>query len=74
MPATTTPARFVNVNGHSGTQTVNANQKATNYEAYAENRFWVNSSVALMLGAKAFSSDRDLHRLLAPAEFGQQDV
>lgn len=51
--------QFVNVNGHSGTQTVNANQKATNYEAYAENRFWVNSSVALMLGAKAFSSDRD---------------
>ncbi|MFX6884122.1 TonB-dependent receptor, partial [Acinetobacter baumannii] len=29
------------------------------YEAYAENRFWVTSAVALMAGAKAFSSDRD---------------
>jgi len=51
--------QFVNVGGHSGAQTLNAKQKATNYEAYVEDRFWVTSSVALMAGAKAFSSERD---------------
>ncbi len=39
-------------------QTLNALQSASNYEAYGENRFWFLPDVALMTGAKLFSSNR----------------
>ncbi len=51
--------QFVNVSGKRGAQTLNAEQDAQNYEAYFENRFWLNPEIALMTGLKAFSSTRD---------------
>ena len=50
--------QFVNVGGERGAQTLRAVQSASNYEAYGENRFWFLPDVALMTGAKAFSSNR----------------
>jgi iron complex outermembrane receptor protein len=50
--------QFVNVRGQRGAQTLNALQSASSYEAYGENRFWFLPDVALMTGAKAFSSNR----------------
>ncbi|WP_298952600.1 TonB-dependent receptor [uncultured Methylobacterium sp.] len=50
--------QFVNVAGHRGAQTLDALQSASNYEAYGENRFWFLPDVALMTGAKLFSSNR----------------
>ena len=50
--------QFVNVAGQRGAQTLRAVQSASNYEAYGENRFWFLPDVALMTGAKAFSSNR----------------
>ncbi|MFF8801858.1 MULTISPECIES: TonB-dependent receptor family protein [unclassified Methylobacterium] len=50
--------QFVNVAGLRGAQTLNARQSASNYEAYAENRFWFRPDMALMTGAKLFSSNR----------------
>ncbi|MHC2021114.1 TonB-dependent receptor family protein [Methylobacterium sp. CM6247] len=50
--------RFANLSGQRGAQTLNALQSSSNYEAYGENRFWFLPDVALMTGAKAFSSNR----------------
>ncbi|MDR7038120.1 iron complex outermembrane receptor protein [Methylobacterium sp. BE186] len=50
--------QFVNINGQRGAQTLNSEQRASNVEAYGENRFWFLPDVALMIGAKVFSSDR----------------
>nr|WP_137830888.1 TonB-dependent receptor [Methylobacterium sp. L1A1] len=50
--------QFVNVSGLRGAQTLRAVQSASNYEAYGENRFWFLPDMALMTGAKAFSSNR----------------
>ncbi len=50
--------QFRNVAGQRGAQTLNALQSSSNYEAYGENRFWFLPDVALMTGAKAFSSNR----------------
>ena len=50
--------QFVNIQGQRGTQTLNSLQSASSYEAYGENRFWFLPDVALMTGAKAFSSNR----------------
>lgn len=50
--------RFTNLAGQRGAQTLNALQSSSNYEAYGENRFWFLPDVALMTGAKAFSSNR----------------
>ncbi len=50
--------QFVNIQGQRGAQTLNALQSASNLEAYGENRFWFLPDVALMTGAKAFSSNR----------------
>ena len=50
--------QFVNVAGQRGAQTLRTVQSASNYEAYGENRFWFLPDVALMTGAKAFSSNR----------------
>ena len=50
--------QFVNVAGQRGAQTLRALQSASNYEAYGENRFWFLPDMALMTGAKAFSSNR----------------
>lgn len=50
--------QFLNVQGQRFTQTLNALQSASNYEAYGENRFWFLPDVALMTGAKLFSSNR----------------
>lgn len=48
--------QFVNVRGQP--QTLNSLQSASSVEAYGENRFWFLPDVALMTGAKAFSSNR----------------
>lgn len=50
--------QFVNIAGQRGAQTLRSLQSASNYEAYGENRFWFLPDVALMAGAKAFSSNR----------------
>ena len=50
--------QFVNIAGQRGAQTLNSVQSASNYEAYGENRFWFLPDVALMAGAKVFSSNR----------------
>ena len=50
--------QFVNVAGFRGAQTLDARQSASNYEAYAENRFWFRPDMALMTGAKLFSANR----------------
>ncbi|GJE25378.1 TonB-dependent receptor family protein [Methylobacterium organophilum] len=50
--------QYVNLAGRRGAQTLDALQSASNYEAYAENRFWFLPDVALMTGAKLFSSNR----------------
>ncbi len=50
--------QFVNISGQRGAQTLQAVQSASNYEAYGENRFWFLPDVALMTGAKLFSSNR----------------
>ncbi|WP_027172493.1 TonB-dependent receptor [Methylobacterium sp. 10] len=50
--------QFQNVAGQRGAQTLNALQSSSNSEAYGENRFWFMPDVALMAGAKAFSSNR----------------
>ncbi|WP_019905038.1 TonB-dependent receptor [Methylobacterium sp. 77] len=50
--------RFINQSGQRGAQTLNALQSSSSYEAYGENRFWFLPDVALMVGAKAFSSNR----------------
>ncbi|UHC15708.1 TonB-dependent receptor [Methylobacterium currus] len=53
-----TALQFVNIAGQRGAPTANALQSASNYEAYGENRFWFLSDLALMTGAKVFSSNR----------------
>lgn len=50
--------QFVNIRGQRGAPTLNSLQSASSYEAYGENRFWFLPDVALMTGAKAFSSNR----------------
>jgi iron complex outermembrane receptor protein len=50
--------QYVNIRGNRGAQTLNALQSAANLEAYGENRFWFLPDVALMTGAKLFSSNR----------------
>ncbi|KQT14914.1 TonB-dependent receptor [Methylobacterium sp. Leaf399] len=50
--------QFANRAGQRNGQTLSALQSASNYEAYGENRFWFLPDVALMTGAKAFSSNR----------------
>lgn len=50
--------QFFNSAGQRNGQTLNALQSASNLEAYGENRFWFLPDVALMTGAKAFSSNR----------------
>lgn len=50
--------QFMNVRGNRGAQTLNALQSASNVEAYGENRLWFLPDVALMTGAKVFSSNR----------------
>ncbi len=50
--------QYFNVSGRRFTQTLNAVQSASNYEAYGENRFWFLPDMALMTGAKLFSSNR----------------
>ncbi len=50
--------QFVNIRGQRGAQTLEAVQSASNYEAYGENRLWFLPDVALMTGAKLFSSNR----------------
>jgi iron complex outermembrane receptor protein len=51
--------QFVNINGNRGAQTLNATQKAYNYEAYLEDRLYVTKTVALMAGAKLYRNVRD---------------
>ncbi|WP_336488493.1 TonB-dependent receptor family protein [Methylobacterium nigriterrae] len=54
----TSALQFVNIAGQRGAQTLNSVQSASNLEAYGENRFWFLPEVALMTGAKLFSSNR----------------
>lgn len=50
--------QFNNFAGQRNGQTLSAMQSASNLEAYGENRFWFLPDVALMTGAKLFSSNR----------------
>ncbi len=51
--------QYVNVAGSRGAQTLNARQIATNYEAYAEDRFFFLPDIALMSGLKLLLDKRD---------------
>jgi iron complex outermembrane receptor protein len=55
--------RFINFNGLSLNQTLNARQDVLNLEGYAENRFFVVPEVALMTGVKGFSAKRQYQDL-----------
>lgn len=50
--------RFNNVGGNKGAQTLDSEQVSKNYEAYFENRLFLNETVALMAGAKLFRDQR----------------
>lgn len=54
-----TALQYVNVQGSRGAQTLNSRQNAFNYEAYAENRFFLLPTVALMTGVKLLRNERD---------------
>ncbi len=51
--------QYQNIRGERGAQTLNSRQRAGNYEAYFENRFWFHPEIAFMAGAKAFHAERD---------------
>lgn len=54
-----TALQFINIQGNRGALTASARQNAANYEAFADNRFWILPDVALMAGAKLFHDERD---------------
>ncbi|HEX6959044.1 MAG TPA: TonB-dependent receptor [Ferrovibrio sp.] len=60
--------QFVNTHGSRGSQTLSAEQDARNYEAYAENHYYVLPTVALMTGIKVFHSERDYGNFTAGRE------
>lgn len=51
-------ARFVNNGGAAGAPTLDALQKALNYEAYLENRSFVTPQLAIVAGLKALRHER----------------
>ncbi|MEO8837872.1 MAG: TonB-dependent receptor, partial [Herbaspirillum sp.] len=52
--------RFQNVFGQPGARTAQAQQQSNNYTIFAENQYYFLPSTALVLGAQAVSSKRDL--------------
>jgi iron complex outermembrane receptor protein len=54
-----TALQFVNVSGNRAAKTLDSRQNSTNYEAYAENRFFFLPDVALMTGLKLLLDQRD---------------
>lgn len=72
--AGTTDARqYINVAGSRGRLTADAGQKAVNYEAYFENRYFFVDDVAFMVGAKAFHDSRDYTNRLVPLNSANTD-
>lgn len=66
--------QYVNVAGNRGALTASARQNATNYEAFADNRFWLTPELAVMTGAKLFHNERDLqNRFTVPFRDGNRD-
>lgn len=55
-----------------GARTADADQKATNLEAYVENRWFVLPEVALMIGGKSLAHRRELVNRLVPAKSGDK--
>lgn len=51
-------ARFINTGGAAGTPTLNALQKASNDEAYLENRTFITPRLAIVVGLKALRHER----------------
>ena len=69
-----TALQYVNVVGRRGALTASARQNAYNYEAFADNRFWLTPEIALMTGAKLFHDERDLqNRFTTPFRNGNRD-
>lgn len=52
--------RFFNVFGQAGARTTQAQQQSNNYTVFAENQYYFLPSTALVLGAQAVSSKREL--------------
>jgi len=63
--------RYNNVGGNKGAQTLDSEQIAKNYEAYFENRLFLNETVALMTGAKLFRDERDFENNTANKSDGK---
>ncbi|MFZ4411114.1 MAG: TonB-dependent receptor family protein, partial [Paracraurococcus sp.] len=63
--------QYVNNRGSRGVQTANGVQRATNYEAYLENRLWILPEVALVAGAKALRNERDYENRLNGQQFSR---
>jgi iron complex outermembrane receptor protein len=65
--------QYANNVGNRGALTASARQNATNYEAFADNRFWLTPELAVMTGAKLFHDERDLqNRFTAPFRNGDR--
>ena len=59
--------QYVNIRGSRGAQTANGVQRAQNYEAYRENRFWVLPDVALVPAPRLLRDERDYENRLTRA-------
>ncbi|WP_299562439.1 TonB-dependent receptor [Enterovirga sp.] len=62
---TNSALQFGNVRGREGALTASARQRANNYQAFVDNRFWLTPELALMTGAKLFHDERDLENRFA---------
>jgi iron complex outermembrane recepter protein len=59
--------QYVNLAGRRGALTADADQKALNLEAYAEDRLRVAPALTVMVGAKAVSARRELVNFTTPS-------
>lgn len=66
--------QFLNFAGsrQNDVTTANAHQKATDFEAWAEDRLYVTPAVALTTGVKLTADGRDLDNVAAPARSGDR--
>lgn len=63
---------FMNMAGQSGNQTANADERAREYNLYAENRWWLTPALALIGGAQVVRAERDYTDNVNAAESAQR--
>ncbi|PPE71904.1 TonB-dependent receptor [Solimonas fluminis] len=64
---------FTNAAGRRGTQTGNADEEASEYNLYAENRLWLTPSLALVGGLQGVLAVRDFQDHVNPAESADRE-